>query len=31
MTDEPMAHTRSILNNYCQQLNVVPVHAIQAQ
>jgi len=26
-----MGHTRSILNDYYQQLNVVPVHATQAQ
>jgi len=31
MNDKLMGHNRSILNDYCQQLNAVPVHAIQAQ
>jgi len=31
MIDEPMGHIRPILNDYCQQLNVVTVHAVQAQ
>jgi len=30
MIHEPIGHTTPILSDYCQQLNVVPVHAIQA-